>query len=248
MASSGEKPTLLERARQQRLNQDGKSMWTWSNSSPFRFPRIDKIKADHEADLDGFTIVECWKYDIDDAASIPAIHDHQVKYLKEQEVTDWLEKPYPIQNERQLSAGLKLIHSFSTSSYFPFDERIIAAINDKFGLPAINLHTASMNTGACGRFISQGSDGIMPHHSHICFSNKNSDIHLQTRLRPKYNRYSYTARLRERHHRRLYSVWFCIRDPSCDARHSGTISSSEPSITNSNLNDRNDAGINPSGP
>jgi len=70
--------------------------------------------------MDDAIIIECWKYMNEETSS-------EVKYIKEDDVSAWLEQS-PRDNRRPC-AGLRLIHRFQPTT-----------IKHKFGLPDVFLH------------------------------------------------------------------------------------------------------------
>lgn len=136
----------------------------------------DCIKAARE---DAITI-ECWKFESEKLPSSLDKSDNKVKYIKEDKVTDWLDEPRPTRDGQLACAWLRLIHkSRSRHDECPFDMKTFAAINDKFGLPAVDLHSSSQKSGACGRFMFGDSNGSMPHRLCKRIANESSDTCVQ---------------------------------------------------------------------
>jgi len=139
MTSHEDEPSRLERARQERMKHDRTEMWDWCMDEARDYNEEDCIKAAGE---DAITI-ECWKFGSEKLPSSVDEPDYEVKYIKEDKITGWLNEPRPA------CAGLRLIHkSRSRHGERPFDAGTFAAINDKFGLPAVDLHSSSQNSGA----------------------------------------------------------------------------------------------------
>src|SRR5579871_2061542 len=106
MASPGNQLTLLELARQKRLERDGKSMWDWSGDDYGYYEVEGFISAANEDAI----VIECWKYEDEKTPHGPAIMDQEVKYVKTDDITAWLERPCPSRRGRRPCAGLRLVH------------------------------------------------------------------------------------------------------------------------------------------
>lgn len=150
MTSRDDEPSRLERARRDRVKHDRTEMWDWCMDEARDYNEEDCIKAAGEDAI----IIECWKFESEKLPSSVDKSDYEVKYIKEDKIIDWLNEPRPTRD------GLRLIHkSRSRHDDCPFDARTFAAINEKFGLPAVDLHSSSQNSGACGRFMLRDSNG-----------------------------------------------------------------------------------------
>jgi len=176
MTTLKDEPPRLELARQKRLQHDGRELWDWCMDEAQDYCDEDCDKVARE---DAITI-ECWKFESEQLPSSLDKSDQEVKYIKEDKITGWLDKPHPTRDGQPACAGLRLIHkSRSRHDECPFDKRTFAAINNKFGLPAVDLHSSSQKSGACGRFMLGDSNGSITHHHYKCIANESSDTCVQ---------------------------------------------------------------------
>lgn len=156
MAEAEAQVALLEDARQRCKENDQCSMWNWSNFDLNDMVHMDKQVARQRARQDRTIIIECWMFEKSSAVS--EAFDQQVRYIEEDDLITWLEKPHPTQNGQLPCAGLKLIHKYTDGDIeMPWSPETVAAIHKSFSIPAFELHQASRFSGAFGRFMSQDS-------------------------------------------------------------------------------------------
>ena len=130
-------------------------LWDWSRYT------VNMPLQDAEFEV---VTIECWKYEEDEGTreKAPTIR-YEVENFHTESIDSWLKESYPFRNGQQPSPGFKIMVmpcDDAAGILPPITNKQAHSVNTAFGLPQVQNHSASLNSGACGMVLqSDGSYG-----------------------------------------------------------------------------------------
>ncbi|KUJ09992.1 uncharacterized protein LY89DRAFT_740401 [Mollisia scopiformis] len=127
---------------------NGKTVWSWPRTQPVSFTEeTQKGKSQSR-----FNTFEYWNYDL--GSGIDPVLNAEI--VEEDDFSTWLKRQPVIKSP---SSSLRLVFFVQPiRSAIPFKKSNFETMCEIFGLPPVELHWASDQTGACGMFVTEGDE------------------------------------------------------------------------------------------